>query len=238
MSASYNSATSSDNAQFEPLPYDGHLARRPSPPQDGCLYSGPTDDHPVHRADHRVHDRCGARHPVHQLGSTSWNQTSGTNQNDTSTNPNSCGPVTRRSPCRPTGSSTSQTATSSQQTRPGVLLHFASVPQNPFDGGQLVGPVLPARLLRRSDRPRPTARATPSSSGTVSGALTDRDPERHHHRRQHHLHADCGSSFNSTYRRTSARTTRRPGHRTTRSGLIAFAYVEVDRPVTVTTTGG
>jgi hypothetical protein len=231
----YNAATSSDNAQYEPLPStDTQLEGIAA--QDGCVYSGPTeitlsvvsgvDEMQVWSPDT----------PYTSGSTTAWNQTSGTNQNDTSTNPNSCAAGNSEVAVPANGVVFVQTATSSQQTQTGCgSSTLPSVPQNPFEGDNSSGQYSQLGYYD-GQTSTPGCEGDAFVSGTVKGALTiatqndviiDGNIT--------YTTTDCGSSFDSMYGTTTeCQYNSATGAPNDVLGLIAFAYVEVDRPITVT----
>ena len=144
-----------------------------------------------------------SRHPVHHPGSTSWNQTSGTNQNDTATNPNSCAAGNSEVAAPANGVVYVQTATSAQQTPTGCSSStLPSVPQNPFEGDNSSGQYSQLGYYD-GQTATPDCEGDAFVSGTVSGALTvatqndviiDGNIT--------YTTTDCGASFDSTYARS------------------------------------
>jgi len=231
----YNSATSSDNAPFEPLPStDTQLETIAA--EDGCLYSGPTEITLSIVGSTEEMKVWSPDTPYTSSGSTSWNQTSGTNQNDTATNSNSCTAGNSEVPVPANGVVYVQTATSAQQTATGCSSStLPSVPQNPFEGDNSSGQYSQLGYYD-GQTATPDCEGDAFVSGTVSGALTiatqndviiDGNIT--------YSTADCGASFNSTLANQCAYNPA-SGAPNDALGLIANAFVEVDRPVTVTTT--
>lgn len=222
----YNSATSSDNAQFEPIP-STDTSLETIAAQDGCVYAGPTTITLESNGQMTV---TSPDTPYTTSGATHYNQTSGTNQLLNTTNANSCGAG---------GSSVSPPANGVVyvETVPGSCPNSSSSSAidyyaNPFDG--LNDTSTDSQLgYYYGQTSAPDCEGDAFVSGKESGALTIAT--------QNDIvidgnitYSDCGSSFNSTFAQQCAYNT---GNGTTNDvlGLIAFAYVDVDRPVSVTT---
>jgi hypothetical protein len=235
----YNTATSTDNAQYEPLPstdtqLDGIAA------QDGCVYSGPTEITLSVVSGVEEMQVWSPDTPYTNLSTTAYNQASGTNQNDTSTNPNSCTAGNSEVPVPTNGVVYVQTATSAQQTATGCgSSTLPSAPQNPFEGDNSSGQYSQLGYYD-GQTSTPGCEGDAFVSGSVRGALTiatqndvivDGSIT--------YTTTDCGSSFDSQFGTTTeCQYNSATGNPNDVLGLIAFAYVEIDRPVTVTNGSG
>jgi hypothetical protein len=206
----YNSATSSNNAQLEPLPStDTQLAAIAA--QTGCLYSGPTTI---------TLSNTGTTEYMTVTSPNTPFSSSGANKNDTSTNPNACG---TGKVLAPTNGVVYVENTPSSQT----CNAFA----NPFDGQSPNG--VDSQLgLYYGQTGSPDCEGDAFVSGTVSGALTIAT--------QNDIiidgnitYTDCGGSFNSQFANQCGYNSSAPNDAL---GLIAFSYVEVNRPLA--TSGG
>ncbi len=203
----YNQSTSSDNAPFEPLPStDSALASIAA--RSGCLYSGPTTI---------TLSNSGTTEYMTVTSPDTPYSSSGVNENDAPSNPNNCG--TGKVPAPVNGVVFVQNTPSSQTCQA-----FA----NPFDGEAPNGTYSQLGLYY-GQTGSPDCEGDAFVRGTVSGALTIAT--------QNDIvvdgnitYADCGSSFNSTYANQCAYNTA-PGVPNDVLGLIAYAYVEVDRPL-------
>jgi hypothetical protein len=203
----YDSATSSDNAQLEPLPTtDTSLATIAA--HSGCLYSGPTTI---------TLSNTGTTEYMTVTSPNTPYSSSGANENDLSSNPNSCGTGKVLAPVN--GVVYVQNTPSSQTCN-----SFA----NPFDGESPSGTYSQLGLYY-GQTGSPDCEGDAFVQGTVSGALTIAT--------QNDIvvdgnitYTDCGSSFNSQF---ADQCGYNPGSGTPNDalGLIAFAYVEVDRPL-------
>jgi hypothetical protein len=203
----YNQATSTNNAPIEPIPStDTALASIAA--RSGCLYSGPTTI---------TLSNSGTTEYMTVTSPDTPYSSSGFNENDASTNPNNCG--TGKVPAPVNGVVFVQNSPSSQTCQA-----FA----NPFDGEAPNGTFSQLGLYY-GQTGSPDCEGDAFVRGTVSGALTiatqndivvDGDI----------TYADCGSSFNSTYANQCSYNSA-PGVPNDVLGLIAYAYVEVDRPL-------
>ena len=203
----YNAATSSDNAQLEPLPStDTQLVSIAA--QSGCLYSGPTT---ITLSNTSTTEYMTVASPNTPYSS------SGANQNDSSTNPNSCGTGKVLAPVN--GVVFVQNTPSSQTCN-----SYA----NPFDGISGTGQYSQLGLYY-GQTSTPDCEGDAFVSGTVAGALTIAT--------QNDIivdgnitYTDCGGSFNSQFANQCAYNPS-VGSPNDALGLIAFAYVDVDRPL-------
>jgi len=202
----YNSATSSDNASIEPIPAtDTSLAAIAA--QSGCLYSGPTTI---------VLSNTSTTEYMTVTSPNTPYSSSGVNQDDNPTNPNSCGTGKVLAPVN--GVVYVENTPSSQTCN-----SFA----NPFDGESPNGTYSQLGLYY-GQTGSPDCEGDAFVQGTVSGALTIAT--------QNDIiiqgnitYADCGSSFNSTFANQCAyNSTAAPNDAL---GLIAYAYVDVNRPL-------
>jgi hypothetical protein len=204
----YNSATSSDNAQLEPLPAtDTELASIAQ--QSGCLYSGPTTI---------TLSNSGSTEYMNVQNLNTPYSSSGANEDDSSTNPNSCG--TGPNVPAPTNGVVYVENTPSSQT----CYAYA----NPYDGVSGTGQYSQLGLYY-GQTATPDCEGDAFVSGTVTGALTiatqnDVIIE------NNITYVDCGSSFNSQFSNQCAYSSS-AGTPNDALGLIAFAYVDVNRPL-------
>jgi hypothetical protein len=215
----YNSATSSDNAQLEPLPTtDTALAAIAA--QTGCLYSGPTT---IQLSNSGTTENMTVYSPNTPVSSNN-------DGDNVSTNPNQCGynstngSVVNVSPgvtvAAPANGVVYVENTPSSQT--------CNAYANPYDG--VSGTGLYSQLgLYYGQTATPDCEGDAFVSGTVSGALTIAT--------QNDIivdnpitYVDCGSSFNSQFANQCAYSSS-AGMPNDALGLIAFAYVDVNRPL-------
>ena len=204
----YNAATSKDNAQFEPLP-STDTALESIAAQTGCLYSGPTTI---------TLSNTGTTEYMTVTSPNTPFSSSGANENDTSTNPNSCG--TGKVPAPTNGVVFVQNTPSSQT---------CNAYANPFDGISGTGQYSQLNNYY-GQTATPDCEGDAFVAGTVTGALTIAT--------QNDIiidnnitYVDCPSPFNSQF---SGQCGYNPSASSPNDalGLIAFAYVDVDRPVT------
>ncbi len=206
----YNAATSTDNAPYEPLPTtDTALAALAA--ASGCLYSGPTTI---------TLSNSGTTEYMTVTSPNTPYSSSGVNENDATSNPNNCG--IGKVPAPTNGVVYVQNTPSSQTCN-----SFA----NPFDGEAPNGTYSQLGYYY-GQTGSPDCEGDAFVQGTVSGALTIAT--------QNNIvvdgaitYVDCGSSFNSTYADQCGYNSA-PGSTNDVLGLIAYAYVEVDHPVTTT----
>ncbi|MGH9007896.1 MAG: hypothetical protein ACRDV6_09345 [Acidimicrobiales bacterium] len=226
----YNSTTSSDNAQLEPIPTtDTALATIAA--QNGCLYSGPTTITLSNSGSTEMMTVNSPDTPYTVGTSTTYNASSGTDQNNNAANTNTCTAGGSAIPVPTDGVIYVQTATSSQQTATGCASStLSNPPQNPFMGDNSSGQYSQDGFYD-GETSIPNCEGDAFVQGGVKGALTiatqndviiDGNIT--------YSIADCGGSFNSTY-------TGQCGYQSSATsndalGLIAFSFVEVDRPVT------
>jgi len=204
----YNAATSSDNAQLEPLPStDTQLVSIAA--QSGCLYSGPTT---ITLSNTSTTEYMTVTSPNTPYSS------SGANENDSSTNPNSCGTGKVLAPAN--GVVFVQNTPSSQTCN-----SYA----NPFDGVSGTGQYSQLGLYY-GQTSTPDCEGDAFVQGTMSGALTIAT--------QNDVivdgnitYTDCGGSFDSQFANQCAYNSS-AGSPNDALGLIAFSYVDVDRPLT------
>lgn len=239
----FYAAGSTDNAQFEPIP-STDTALQAIASQDGCVYSGPTQiTLTLNSSGVEEMEVWSPDTPYSSSGTTSYNATSGTNQNDTSTNPNVCSAGWTSAnnslvPIPADGVVYVETATSAEQTATGCgSSTLPSVPQNPFEGDNSSGQYSQLGYYD-GQTATPGCEGDAFVQGTLSGALTIAT--------QNDIiidgnitysTADCGASFNSTLANQCTYNGSN-GAPNDALGLIAYSFVEVDRPVTVTTSGG
>ena len=203
----YDAATSSYNAQLEPLPStDTQLAAIAA--AGGCLYSGPTTI---------TLSNTGTTEYMTVTSPNTPESSSNVDQNDSSTDPYTCGTGKVLAPVN--GVVYVQNTPSSQTCN-----SYA----NPFDGVSGTG-----QYSQLGDYYGQTATYNCEGdafvSGTLSGALTIAT--------QNDIvvdnsitYTDCGGSFQSQYAVQCAYNSQ-PGIPNDALGLIAYAYVEVDRPI-------
>ena len=203
----YNSATSSDNAQLEPLPAtDTELASIAA--QSGCLYSGPTTI---------TLSNSGTTEVMNVRSLNTPYSSSGANEDNSSTNPNSCG-IGANVPA-PTNGVVYVENTPSSQT--------CTAYANPYDGVSGTGQYSQLGLYY-GQTATPDCEGDAFVSGTVTGALTIAT--------QNDIiidnnitYVDCGYSFNSQFANQCAYSSTAGANDAL--GLIAFAYVDVNRPL-------
>lgn len=233
----YNTATSKDNAPFEPIPTsDTQLATIAS--QGGCEYSGPTTI--------RLYYNNAASLPYMTVNSPDTPTSGSTDLDNASTNSNNCGVGTNAGIGVPVPSGTKGNDVIFVENTPSSQQPCVSG-ANPFDdsanGGEdsQIGYYYDVSGTSADCEADAFVSDAPAASGTVpgvSGALTIAS--------QNNViidgnllytTADCGSGFASTYTTQCAYNSGTTPNDTL--GLIAYHFVEVDHPVQqpVTTCG-
>lgn len=213
----YNTTNSSYNAKLEPLPTtDTSLESIAA--ENGCVYSGPTTI-TLHNSGTTEYMTVNSPDTPYTTNSgTQYNQTSGSNQDLNTGNNNECYAGGNSSVPVPADGVVYVENTPSSQT----CQSWA----NPFDGQSGSGNYSQLGMYY-GQTSSPDCEGDAFVQGTVTGNLTISS--------QNDIivdgnitYQDCGSSFNSTF---SNQCVYNSTGTNDALGLIAFAYVEVNRPL-------